>query len=117
MTHEEQFLWAIGYNVFIILLFILVQKFPPKKINWYYGYRTSRSMKNEETWKIAQVYSSKKAIELALLSFVFPPIFYFIYPDNNFLLSVIVNTLLILPNYWFTEKHLEKMFDRDGNKK
>lgn len=117
MTHEAQLLWATGYNAFMLVLFLVVQKFPPKKINWYYGYRTDRSMKNEETWKIAQNYSSKKAIELTLLSFIFPPFLYFIYPDYNFLLSVIVNTLLIISIYWFTENHLERWFDRHGNKK
>jgi len=32
---------------------------PPKKINSIYGYRTSRSMKNEETWEFAHRYSGK----------------------------------------------------------
>ncbi len=35
------------------LLFI----FPPKKINNFIGYRTSRSMKNIESWIFAQKYS------------------------------------------------------------
>ena len=30
---------------------ILLYKHEPKKINGYYGYRTVRSMKNEDTWK------------------------------------------------------------------
>ena len=32
---------------------ILLYKHEPKKINGYYGYRTGRSMKNEDTWKFA----------------------------------------------------------------
>lgn len=32
---------------------ILLYKHEPKKINGYYGYRTCRSMKNEDTWKFA----------------------------------------------------------------
>ena len=32
---------------------ILLYKHEPKKINGYYGYRTVRSMKNEDTWKFA----------------------------------------------------------------
>ncbi len=34
---------------------LLLVKFPPKKINALYGYRTSRSMKSQELWDIAQV--------------------------------------------------------------
>jgi len=29
---------------------------PPKKINGIYGYRTKRSMKNNETWRFAHHY-------------------------------------------------------------
>ena len=29
------------------------QKHPPKNINGFYGYRTSRSMKNQQTWDYA----------------------------------------------------------------
>lgn len=34
----------------------LWKKYPPKTINWAYGYRTKMSMKNEETWKFAHSY-------------------------------------------------------------
>lgn len=34
-------------------------KFPPKKINMLYGYRTTRSMKNQEQWDFSQKYSAK----------------------------------------------------------
>jgi uncharacterized membrane protein len=49
--------------IFIIAGFILL-KFPPKKINSLYGYRTNSSMKNKERWNFAQKYS---AIELTKL--------------------------------------------------
>lgn len=35
------------------------QKHPPKEINGLYGYRTSRSMKNQETWLFANQYCGK----------------------------------------------------------
>ena len=38
---------------------LITMKFPPKKINGIYGYRTSRSMKSQENWDIAQRYSSR----------------------------------------------------------
>lgn len=37
-------------------------KFPPKKINHYYGYRTTRSMKSQEAWDFAQVYGAQKMV-------------------------------------------------------
>lgn len=49
-----------------IFMFIglLMLKFPPKKINWYYGYRTSNSMKDQKRWDFAQIYSAKEIIKL-----------------------------------------------------
>ena len=33
--------------------------YPPKKINEFYGYRTTRSRKSQEAWAFAQRYSAK----------------------------------------------------------
>ncbi|MEZ4777974.1 MAG: SdpI family protein [Flavobacteriaceae bacterium] len=110
MSHEAQLFWALGYCIFILVLFFIVKLYPPKKINWWYGYRTNRSMKNEEIWKVTQEYSSKKSIQLALLSFLFPPLFYFTFPAYNFLLTVIINSLLIVSVIYFTEKYLKEQF-------
>ncbi|WDF45495.1 SdpI family protein [Chryseobacterium sp. KACC 21268] len=38
---------------------ILMFVFPPKKINYLYGYRTSSSMKNIDRWNFAQKLSSR----------------------------------------------------------
>lgn len=38
-------IWIIG---------ILYLKRPSKSINWMHGYRTQKSMKNQETWEYAQ---------------------------------------------------------------
>lgn len=37
----------------------LLKKHPPKNINGIYGYRTSMSMKNMDTWKFAHEYCGK----------------------------------------------------------
>ena len=37
----------------ILLRGIWFLKKPPGKINWQYGYRTKRSVKNQETWEFA----------------------------------------------------------------
>ncbi|MGI6662749.1 MAG: SdpI family protein [Bacillota bacterium] len=51
-------------NVFLFFTSILVpftmaligarfRKNPPKRVNWFFGYRTSRSMKSQEAWDYA----------------------------------------------------------------
>ncbi|MFN5621164.1 MAG: SdpI family protein [Flavobacteriales bacterium] len=37
-------------------------KFPPKKINALYGYRTLASMRSEEAWRFAQKFSARRMI-------------------------------------------------------
>lgn len=46
-----------------ILAGIIMQKFPPKKINSIYGYRTPSSMKSQERWDFAQRFSAKEMIK------------------------------------------------------
>ena len=43
-----------------------MQKFPPKKINSIYGYRTPSSMKNQERWNFAQKFSAKEIIKMGV---------------------------------------------------
>jgi len=52
--------------VFALVGFFLFT-FPPKKINGLYGYRTSSSMKSQERWDFAQIYSSKEMIKIGII--------------------------------------------------
>ena len=61
-------LFIVGF-VFAVAAFITL-KFPPKKINSIYGYRTSRSMKNQENWDLAQRFSSQLMLKQGLIMFV-----------------------------------------------
>lgn len=64
-----------------IIAGLIMKKFPPMSINGIYGYRTSSSMKNQETWTFAQNYAStellKSGLFLAvsgLVVFIYKPI-------------------------------------------
>lgn len=50
-------------GIFIITGFLML-KFPPKKINSLYGYRTKSSMQNQQRWDFAQNISSKEMMKL-----------------------------------------------------
>ncbi len=51
----------------------MLVKFPPRKINFWYGYRTKRSMKNKESWDFAQKYSGdlslRYGVTMVLIAF------------------------------------------------
>lgn len=40
-------------------------RFPPKKINHLYGYRTSKSMQSQESWDFAQRFSAEKMMRMS----------------------------------------------------
>lgn len=117
MSSETELFYALGYCFFILLLFLLFKKFPPKTINHFYGYRTRRSMANEEIWQSANRYSLQIGVKLVCFSFIFPVLLYFIYPKQNFLVTVIANTALIVCILPLTEKYLDHFFDKNGNPK
>ncbi|MDC8005311.1 SdpI family protein [Aureisphaera galaxeae] len=117
MTAEFQLLLGVGYCVFMLILFLIFKRFPPKKINMYYGYRTTRSMRNETIWKAANEHSIEISIRYTLYSFFIPAMLYFLYPQYNLLGTIIGNTLLILLAFFSTERYLSKHFDAMGNPK
>ncbi|MDA9272340.1 SdpI family protein [Flavobacteriaceae bacterium] len=114
-TDQNQLYIALGYCAFMLLLGWLLKKFPPKKINHLYGYRTQRSMKNQATWEAANTYSSLVFFKVSLYSFFIPVALYFLYPQQNVLFTIITNTLLLLYVLYATEKHLKARFDIQGN--
>lgn len=46
-------LYVMTTNGLLFLLSILFYKFPPKKINSLYGYRTVKAMQNQQIWDFA----------------------------------------------------------------
>ena len=81
--------------VIIILIGYIMNKYPPKKVNWFIGYRTRKSMKDEIVWKTANQYCGRLWIKIGLIMFVVASILeilvYFkiiIFPET--LLAIIV---------------------------
>ena len=63
------------YVMFIIPLMILVigylmNKYPPKKVNWFVGYRTRKSMSDENIWKVANEYCGKLWLKIGLIMII-----------------------------------------------
>ncbi len=107
----------IGPLMLVISLIFLY--FPPKKINLIYGYRTTLSMKNQDTWKEA----NKRSIHMMLLvsaltcTLQLIGIVFNINQETTILYSIgfIVASLII--GVIVIEKKLKAIFDKDGNRK
>ena len=109
--------FKIGMMLFIVgLLFIM---FPPKNINSFYGYRTTNSRRNLDTWKVANSYSAiLMTIEGLVLAVIGLLTTFF---NDNKAIETALGVGLILSSFIIlvvaTEKHLNKLFDEDGNRK
>lgn len=104
-------------------IFFLIGKYlsnrPPKTINRYSGYRTPRSMLNQDTWDEANRFSSSLmtrlgafALLLGLLCALLIPSFAFIGAAST-LISLAAAGILIIR----TEKHLRLLFDDKGGRR
>jgi len=97
---------------------------PPKEINYLYGYRTSMSMKNTETWKYAHNFCGKLwcIFGWIMLPLSIVVMFFVIDDDVNWVgyfglfICLIQLVVMIIPII-FTEIALNKKFDKNGDRR
>lgn len=115
--------WIAGPQlpgVIILVVGWIMAKYPPKNINPLYGYRTSLSMKNQQTWDEANRFSARLMIRSGWI-LIFTGLIFSLIISTGVLNSTIQNLLrpllliggsivsaLILIG--ITEKHLKKTF-------
>ncbi|WP_055442845.1 SdpI family protein [Lacinutrix himadriensis] len=86
-------------GIIFIITGILMQVFPPKKINPLYGYRTRRSMQNQQKWDFSQKYSAKLLAVLGLALVLISTLnIFFTIPDD---LEKIISAILIIGSVIF----------------
>lgn len=113
------------YNLFIPMLMILIGKRlynkPPKEINSIIGYRTTRSMKNQQTWVFANTYMGKLWWQAGLVLIILTVLVQlpFIHSDFDKLgilscVIIVVQLLFMLLPIIFVEKALKENFNKDG---
>lgn len=119
--------WLIC-DLFIPLVMIVVGRMTwkhcPKNINSLIGYRTTRSMKNMDTWKFAHEYCGKLWWKLGWLIMILTALMYIpLYQSNDNIIGIagvvlmtIQCTVLIISIYP-TEKALKEHFTDDGTRK
>ena len=85
--------------------------FPPKKINGIYGYRTSKSMKNQVNWNFAQKYSAQRMIQFSTISTVLSLLLFLFDASGNWatLVGMAVSILGIILVFYHTEKALSQL--------
>lgn len=103
----------------------VLKKHPPKGINGIYGYRTSRSMKNKETWNFANTYCGnlwwKWGWPLLLLTILVHLPFMNCSDDTGFSVLCLAVTagqcVVLIGSIFPVEKALKERFDEHGVRK
>ncbi|MEI8199511.1 MAG: SdpI family protein [Eubacteriales bacterium] len=99
---------------------LLWRNHPPRKINSAYGYRTTMSSKNKDTWDYAHRYFGNICLRTGLAASILSAAAMFICRNNyeNASIVIIIIQMFIL---WIpiipTEKALKQKFDKNGNRK
>ena len=113
-------------NLMIPALMIVIGKVfiknPPKTINGIYGYRTSRSRKNQDTWDFAHLYCGKLwwKIGWVMLPLAVIGMLPVIKKNDNIVGGVsaaviMVECIAMFMTIFLVERALAKKFDKDGN--
>ena len=115
-------------NLLIPVLMIvagrMMWKNPPKNINGVYGYRTTMSMKNMDTWKFAHEHSGKlwwKAGWIMLIPTILVQLPFM--KSNEDVVGTVgailctIQCVVLIATIFPTEKALKANFDKNGNRK
>lgn len=95
-----------------LLFSSLILKSGSPDINNLYGYRTKRSMSNQELWDFAQKYSAKVFLRIGVLNLIIglPLMIFVTYSEDYYiffeLLWVVISCLSV---FYFTEKRLKRI--------
>lgn len=97
---------------------------PPREINSAFGYRTSMSMKNKDTWEFAHHFIGKLWFTWGCILFPVSiiPFFFFIGKGLNEIgvigsIICIIQLLFLVGSIFPTERALRRTFDADGKRK
>lgn len=99
-------------------------KKPPQKINRYYGYRTKRSMKNQDTWMYAHKCCGELWIAMGrwLLPLTLGAMLLSYYGGEAAILAVggvimVVDVAVAFWTYYKVEEQLKSAFDEMGQRR
>lgn len=109
--------------VIMIVAGLMMWKKCPKNINAFLGYRTSRSMKNMDTWTFAHEYCGKLWWKIGLIMLIPSVLIHIPFYNNEdaignvSLILVMIQCLVLVASIFPVEAALKKTFNADGSRK
>src|SRR5690554_4349839 len=97
---DSLFFLITGSNgIIFVIAGIILYKFPPKKINHLYGYRTYASMQSQERWDFAQIFSAKKLIQGGVIMLLSALLVFFFPMDES--IEVVIGLLIVISTVFY----------------
>jgi uncharacterized membrane protein len=114
---DAELTWAILFDCFLMLgLAWYYKKYPPKKINELYGFRTRRTMANQDIWDVANKRSAQDLWTYALYLLVISVFLIVFNIPYAFLIHMVVLLLGLFAAIYASIRYLDKHFDKNGNR-
>ncbi len=109
----------------IMLLFgIMMMVSAPNNINYIFGYRTARSMKNQDTWKFAHEYCGRLWWRIGLIMLIPTVLVHIPFYNSNekvvgtvAIIVMVIQLIVLFVSIIPTEIALKKNFNDDGTRK
>lgn len=102
-------------GIIFVIAALISLRFPPKKINYLYGYRTGNSMKNQQVWDFAQRYSSFKMLQCGFFLVAVSFLGMVFHPDEKLqvIIGIALSALACIYLFWSTESAIKKNFPNE----
>ncbi len=99
-------------GIVLIIMALIMMRFPPKKINYIYGYRMPSAMKNQEVWDFSQKYAAIKMLQIGLVLFAvsFLNLLFDISQEVSLFLGISLMIFGFIYMVMFTERAIKKNF-------
>ena len=114
---NDALLYVFTTNGLLFLISIIFWKFPPKKINSLYGYRTPKATQNQQIWDYANTSFNKSLLIYAGISFLASLAFVTFLSAELTWQPMAFVFLSIIVSIVKTEKGLTENFTEEGKKK
>lgn len=113
----DPYIYVLSTNGLLFLMSLIFKVFPPKKINNWYGYRTHKSMQNQDIWDFANSTFNNAFYKYAGISFLAGLALPTITPGQLSWQPMLLIMLSILVCIIKTERALSDNFSEEGKRK
>ena len=99
-------------GIVLFLSGLILYRKPPARINWFYGYRTSASMRSQERWNFAQAEGARAIMQAGgiLTLLAIPCLFWWPVPTYGLFLAILALVAAVVFVFWKVQGRLRKKF-------